>query len=69
MSDASRITNPELKMFIEFFKTQGVKFVDAETGKEIYTDEEDRTNVLGAADRSSSDDDNSGENIIRVVRR
>ena len=67
-----KITDPKLKMFIEFFKTQGVRFVDADTGKEIYTDEEtekDRADVLDTSNSGSDNDGNSGENIIRVVRR
>ena len=31
----SKIADPKLKMFIEFFQSQGVKFIDDETGEEI----------------------------------
>lgn len=30
-----KITNPKLNMFMEFFRAQGVKFVDMKDGKEI----------------------------------
>lgn len=37
---SKKVSDPKLKMFIDFFKTQGVKFVDHETGEEIITEEE-----------------------------
>lgn len=35
------LNDPVGKQFIEFFKTQGVKFINADTGEEIKFDEED----------------------------
>ena len=36
-----KITDPIGEAFIEFCKTQGIKFVDTDTGEEIKVDEED----------------------------
>ena len=58
----TKISDPLGRAFIEFCKTQGVRFVDAETGKEVSTDEkfkEDGTTVLGDVDNCSIDDDSS----------
>lgn len=36
----TKLNDPLGKAFIEFFKSQGVKFVDVDTGKEIDGEEE-----------------------------
>lgn len=59
---------PETLEFIKFFNSQGIKFVDAETGEEIIPDEEEGTYSLGAVNSSSDNGDGGCENIIRVVR-
>lgn len=38
---SKEITDPKLKMFMEFFESQGVKFVDMKTGEMITTKEVD----------------------------
>ena len=38
---ATKLTDPLGKAFIEFMKSQGVKFVAAKTGKEIDGEEEE----------------------------
>jgi hypothetical protein len=40
---SKKIKDPRLRMFIEFFNQQGVKFVDSETGEELKTKEDDET--------------------------
>lgn len=35
-----KITDPKLRMFMEFFESQGVKFVDADTGEILTTEGE-----------------------------
>ena len=37
----TKLNDPLGKAVIEFFKSQGIKFVDAETGKEIGEEEEE----------------------------
>ena len=56
------LNDPMGRAFIEFFRKQGFKFVDVDTGKEIKFDEEneqDRASVLGDAD-NNGDNDGSG---------
>lgn len=33
-----RVVDPKTKLFMEFFESQGFKFVDAETGERITTE-------------------------------
>jgi hypothetical protein len=35
-----KITDPKLRMFMEFFESQGVKFVDVDTGEILTTEGE-----------------------------
>ena len=35
-----RKLKPEARAFIEFFRTQGIKFIDNETGEELEIEEE-----------------------------
>lgn len=35
-----KITDPKLNMFMEFFRAQGCKFVDMDTGEEILPESE-----------------------------
>ena len=57
------LNDPVGKQFIEFFRTQGVKFINADTGEEIKFDEEeseeDRASVMDNADSSSDNDNHS----------
>ena len=34
------VTNPKMKILIDFFGSQGVKFIDYETGDELTTEED-----------------------------
>ena len=56
------LNDPMGRAFIEFFRKQGFKFVDADTGKEIKFDEEneeDRAGIVGTSYDNGDNDDNS----------
>ena len=38
-----KIKDPKVKMFIEFFSSQGVKFIDSETGEELEVEDDNET--------------------------
>lgn len=39
------ITDPKMKMMIEFFGSRGAKFVDIDTGEELIVEEENENNT------------------------